>query len=86
MKLRKIKESKINILVGITIKEAALGVLERQCKQKPTNCLQPQIYATHLTHTVSETQVLNTLPKLVVEVMKYWHDKKRVIRSRGRKE
>lgn len=76
----------MNILVGIIIKEAALSVLERQCKQKPTNCFQPQICATHLTHTVSETQVLHVLPKLVVEVTKYWHDKKRVIRSRGRKE
>lgn len=76
----------MNISVGIIIKEAALNVLERQYKQKPTNHLQPQICSTHLTYTVPETEMLHVLPKLVVKIKTYWHDKKRVIRSGGRKE
>lgn len=76
----------MNILVGIIIKEAALNVLERQYNQKPTNHLQPQIFATHLTHTVSETEMLRMLPKLVVKIKTYRHDKERALRSGGSKE
>lgn len=73
-------------MVGVITKEAALNVLERQNKQKLTNCLQPQICATHLTHTVSETEMLHMLPTLAVKIKTYLHDKKRVVRSGGRKE
>lgn len=68
-------------MVGVIVKEAALNVLERQNKQKPTNCLEPQICATHLTHTVSETEMLHMLPTLAVKIKTYLHDKKRVVRS-----
>lgn len=58
-------------MVGVITKEAALNVLERQNKQKPTNCLQPQICATLLAHTVSGTEMLHVLPTLVVQIKTY---------------
>lgn len=55
-------------------------------KQKTTNCLQAQICATLLTHSVSETEMLCVLVvKLVVKLKNYWHDKKRVEGEKNKK-
>lgn len=59
------------------------------CWQDSTNkthCLQPQICVAHLTHTVSEVEILCMLPKLILKIETYQHDKKRVVRNGGRKE